>query len=138
MDDSYFDALMAEQYSPSLDHDLIDDEEDGPPEMLAPGGEPTPQSALEAALATGPIIAGDWWDTPLQLVEPAFLQVPGGKPLIYPNKSHSIVGEPGKGKTMLGQYLCVQEAAGSAADPMVSDATGYLTDELLSRRASGN
>lgn len=108
MDDTYFDPGIAEQYGP--EDGYLDAEEESAIEMLAPGGEPTPQSALDAALATGPIMAGDWWDTPLQLVEPAFLQVPGGKALIYPGKSHSIVGEAGKGKSMLAQHLCVEEA----------------------------
>lgn len=106
MDDDYFDMLDADDYAPPGDG--WDD--DGTPEMLAPGGEPTSQDALHEALRQGPVMAGDWWDTELQLVEPAYFDVPGSKPLLYPGKSHAFIGEPGRGKTMLAQHALVQEA----------------------------
>lgn len=88
-----------------------DEVEVSEPEMAAPGGSPSSREALDAALASGPVMAGDWWDTELQLVEPTLFTVEGARPLLYPGMSHVIIGEPGRGKSMLGQYLLVQEAA---------------------------
>lgn len=91
---------------------LHDVEDDTAPEMLLPGGQPTDQAALEAALASGPVMASDFWDTKLVVSSPVYLPVEGSDlPLIYRGKSHAFIGEPGRGKSMLLQHLHVQEAA---------------------------
>lgn len=93
---------------------MIDTAETTSPEMAALGGEPTPIT-IDEALATGPVMAGDWWDAELVLATPEFLPVADGTPLLYPGKSHVFIGEPGRGKSMLGQYLLVQEAVAKRA-----------------------
>jgi hypothetical protein len=124
MDDAYFDSLMTEEFAPPIDDSVIEALESDI-EMLAPGGEPTQQDALQEALRFGPVMAGDWWDTPLELVEPAFVPVPGGKPLLYPGKSHVFIGEPGRGKTMFAQHALVEEAAAGRCSIFIDLEKGF-------------
>jgi hypothetical protein len=90
--------------------DVLPFDDDGAPVMAAPGGTPAPKSALDDALARGPVMAGDWWDTEFEVIEPTLFQVDGAKPLLYPGKSHVFIGEPGRGKSLLGQRLLVELA----------------------------
>jgi len=91
--------------------DRPDADEQAAPAMVADGGAPTDQDLLEAALANGPIMAGDFWDVEMAVEKPVYMPVDGSDlPLVYHGKSHVFMGEPGRGKSMIGQYLHVMEA----------------------------
>ena len=98
-------------YEPGPATCSIAQREDKLPSMVAEGGTPTDKEALEAALASGPIMAGDFWDLEMTIEKPVYMPVQGSDlPLVYRGKSHAFMGEPGRGKSMIAQMLHVTEA----------------------------
>jgi hypothetical protein len=112
----------------SLTHELEEflAEEPTAPEMAAPGGTPPTKDALEAALAAGPVMAGDWWELDFKPIEPVLYRVDGAKPLLYAGMSHAFIGEPGRGKSMLGQKLLVEMAGDGQTALFVDLEKDYL------------
>ncbi len=84
----------------------------GAPELLEAAGITTrpKEDDAQKALREGPIVTGSWWDVKHEPIHPTMLEVDGGNPLIYPGMSHVFIGEPGRGKSMIGQWLCLSEA----------------------------
>lgn len=84
----------------------------GAPEILVAGGIATRprEDDVMLALREGPIVTGSWWDLKHEPIRPSMLDVNEGEPLIYPGMSNVFIGEPGRGKSMIGQWLCITEA----------------------------
>lgn len=91
---------------------------------------------LEAALRRGPVRVSDFWDSEFVVVEPEVGAVEGGKPLLYAGKSHSIAGEPGRGKSTLAIYLHLLEAREGRASLLI-DYEKELGDFLSKLRSMG-
>lgn len=83
------------------------------PELLAASGmssDAPNETEMIDALREGPVMAGSWWNVKTTPIRPTMLPVDGGTPLLYPGMSHVFIGEPGRGKSMIGQWLCISEA----------------------------
>ena len=97
-----------DEFLSDADYESINDA----PTLLQAGGITTVPNEDDAqrALREGPVSVGSWWDVKHEPIRPIMLEVEGGAPLIYPGMSHAFIGEPGRGKSMVGQWLCVAEA----------------------------
>lgn len=74
----------------------------------APAEPTAPQ--LEAALRKGPVFLADFWDAEIEEVVPELLEIDGAPALLYVGESHALIGEPGKGKSLIAQLVHVREA----------------------------
>lgn len=73
----------------------------------------TTQEAAREALRQGPVIISDWWSMDITPITPKMLpfsNAEGDEGLFYAAKINAIVGEPGRGKSMLAQLACLEEA----------------------------
>jgi KaiC/GvpD/RAD55 family RecA-like ATPase len=95
-------------------YDAAYDIEDTEPTMLAaPEMAETSQEKAREALRQGPVIVGDWWSMDFTPDVPKVLPFSNGdgeEGLFYAAKINAIVGEPGRGKSMLAQFACLAEA----------------------------
>lgn len=100
----------------------------------------TKAQAAPSAPAWSPAAAlvclGDWFDTEHVPARPELLQVDGSMGLFYVGKSNSLAAPPGRGKTLLVQLLCLQEAV-MGRDTVFIDYEKDLTTFLGRMKALG-
>lgn len=72
------------------------------------GGKPAQVSTEQ--LSTHPVTLAAFWNADIVRPTPEHLLVNGGTPLIYNGHSHALLGEPGRGKSLIAHHLIVEEA----------------------------
>jgi DNA-binding transcriptional ArsR family regulator len=82
------------------------------PDFLVPGQRPAPPCRTEVSSA--PAFLDEDWDVETPPVEPMFVSVLNGLPLLYAGESHMLYGEGGSGKSWFAYHAAAEVAASGA------------------------